>query len=59
MRLMTRSELVGRNENELSGLFRAVSIKLARTERDTSERRNGLATLENITRVRIAMMCGR
>jgi hypothetical protein len=56
---MTRSELAGRNENELSDLFRAVSQSLARTGRDTPERRNGLASLENITRARLELMCSR
>ena len=59
MRLMTRSELMGRNENELAELFRFVSNDLCRTERDTAERRNGLATLENIMRARIAVTCDR
>ena len=59
MRLMTRSELAGRNERELSELFRAVSKNLARAGRETPERRNGLASLENITRARIAVMCDR
>lgn len=59
MRLMTRSELAGRNENELSELFRAVSISLCQTERDTAERRNGLATLENIMRARLTVICSR
>lgn len=59
MRLMTRSELSGRNENELAELFQSVSKNLARTRRDTPDRRNGLATLENITRARLALLCSR
>ena len=56
MRLMTRSELAGRNEQELSALFQAVAGNLVRTERD---RRNGLATLENIRLARIALVYAR
>jgi hypothetical protein len=59
MRLMTRSELAGRKENELSALFQSVSRNLARTRRGTPERRNGLATMENITRARIDLICAR
>ena len=57
MRMMTRSELAGRNEGELAALFGAVSKKLVLTGRDTPERRNALATLENINRERLAKMC--
>lgn len=59
MRLMTRSQLAGRNEKELSEMFRSVSENLARTGRDTPERRNALASLENITRARLALACAR
>lgn len=59
MRLMTRSQLAGRNERELSELFRCVSENLVRTERDTPERRNALASLENITHARLDLACAR
>jgi len=52
MRLISTYELHRRNLNELSLLFGQVSRGLARTERGTPERRNALATLENISRVR-------
>ena len=50
MRLMTSSELSGKSKNELRGLFSKVSLFVVMTERDTPERRNSLATLENISR---------
>lgn len=59
MRLMTTSELAGKSENELADMFRCVSLDLTRTRRHTPERRNGLATLENITRARRTLMCSR
>ncbi len=48
--IITPSELHHRNECELSGLFRKVSQDLAGTELGSSERRNTLASLENIQR---------
>ncbi|MGE0278463.1 MAG: hypothetical protein AB7R40_23955 [Nitrospiraceae bacterium] len=56
MRLMTNSELANKNETELASLFGAVSRKLAATRRGSPERRNSLATLENIQRERAARM---
>lgn len=52
MRLISVYELHRRNANELSLLFGQVSRGLVGTERDSPERRNALATLENIARVR-------
>jgi hypothetical protein len=52
MRLISNYELHHRNESELSAMFRQVSQGLVRTNRGSSERRNALATLENISRVR-------
>lgn len=52
MRLICVHELHGRNLNELSQLFRQVSQGLPRTERGSPERRNALASLENISRER-------
>jgi hypothetical protein len=40
----------------LSTLFRAVSEKLVRSERGSPERRNALASLENISLARAARM---
>lgn len=52
MRLIVNHELEKWNEKELSALFCAVSKALVRTQRGTAARRNALATLENINRVR-------
>jgi hypothetical protein len=48
MRLMTIFYLATRNESELRVLFREVSGALVRTDRGSAERRNALASLENI-----------
>ena len=52
MRLISAFELHRRSANELSVLFGQVSRGLARTQPGTPERRNALATLENISRAR-------
>jgi hypothetical protein len=52
MKLISNYELQRRTENELSAMFRQVSQGLAQTKRHTPERRNALATLENISRAR-------
>lgn len=54
MRVMTTWELESRDERQLSALFRAVSERLVSTRRGSPERRNALATLENIGRARAA-----
>jgi len=54
MQVITTHELASRTEAELAALFRAVSQALAGTDPETPERRNALASIENITRVRIA-----
>ncbi len=51
MKLITSVELSKRTETELRGLFAMVSKDLIQTDRDTWERRNALASLENINRV--------
>ncbi len=51
MKLITSVELSKRTETELRGLFAMVSKDLIQTKRDTWERRNALASLENINRV--------
>ena len=48
MRLITSQELSERADEELQVLFNKVSKALALTEAETPERRNALATLENI-----------
>ncbi len=52
MRLISAYELHRRSESELSLLFRQVSKGLVLTNRGSPERRNALATLENISRAR-------
>ena len=48
MRLITRFELAAKNTNELYGLHRKVFNELAKSEAQTLERVNALASLENI-----------
>ena len=56
MKLISNHELQRRSESELSALFRTVSEGLVRTRRGTPERRNALASLENIGRARAERM---
>lgn len=49
-RLLTIAELQQRNAAELHVLFRQSSQALARTRPGTPERRNNLASIENISR---------
>lgn len=56
MKLISNHELHHRSESELSTLFRVVSEGLVRTGRGTHERRNALASLENISRLRAERM---
>ena len=49
MKLISNHELHQRSENELSALFRAVSERLVHTKCGSPERRNALASLENIS----------
>ncbi|QYZ64699.1 MAG: hypothetical protein OI74_12485 [Gammaproteobacteria bacterium (ex Lamellibrachia satsuma)] len=51
-KVITPSELHTKNENELSALFRKVSQDLTGTKAGSAERRNALASLENIQRAR-------
>ena len=52
MRLISNHELARLNERELSVLFHAMSLALANTKRETPERTNAPASLENISRAR-------
>jgi hypothetical protein len=52
MKLILSHELHKRSESELSALFCTVAKGLIRTERGSPERRNALASLENISRAR-------
>ena len=56
MKLIANHELQKRSESELSALFCTVSKGLVRTKRGSPERRNALASLENISRARVARM---
>jgi len=58
MKLITTRELHQWSESELSALFCKVSKGLVRTKRGSPERRNALASLENIARARVARMQG-
>jgi hypothetical protein len=56
MKLISNHELHERSESELSALFRTVSEELVRTRRGSPERRNALASLDNISLARAARM---
>jgi hypothetical protein len=56
MKLFLNHELQKRSESELSALFCMVSKGLVRTKRGSPERRNALASLENISRARSMRM---
>jgi len=48
MRLITKFELAAKNKTELHALYREVFNELAKSKPDTHQRRNALASLENI-----------
>jgi len=50
MRLVTRFELAAKNESELRGLLRNAFNELAKSNPHTHQRRNALASIENIQR---------
>ena len=56
MKLISNHELQKRSESELSALFCTVSKGLIRTKKGSPERRNALASLENINRARSLRM---
>jgi hypothetical protein len=56
MKLISNHELHRQSESELSALFRTVSEVLVRTSRGSAERRNALASLENISLARAKRM---
>ena len=56
MKIIINHELAGRSESELSVLFHVVSKQLPLTPPCSTERRNVLASLENISRARLAAM---
>jgi hypothetical protein len=59
MKLISNHELQKRSDSELSALFCTVSQGLVRTRRESPERRNALASLENISRARAVRMRSR
>lgn len=50
MKLLTRFELAAKSENELRALLREAFNALAASEPETHQRRNALASIENIER---------
>jgi len=56
MKLISNHELQKQSESELSALFCTVSKGLVRTKQGSPERRNALASLENISRARAVRM---
>ena len=56
MKMILNHELQKQSESELSALFCTVSKGLVRTQRGSPERRNALASLENISRARSMRM---
>ncbi len=50
MKLITRFELAAKTETELYALLREVFNELAKSDPDTHQRRNALASIENIQR---------
>jgi len=50
MKLVAKFELAAKYESELYSLLREAFNELARSEPDTHQRRNALASLENIQR---------
>ncbi len=52
MKVITNFELANRTDNELAALFAMASKALVMTDRETPERRNIIASLENINRAR-------
>ena len=56
MRLITSFELANRSDSELAAIFRQVSAAVAQTAIGSPERRNALASLENIRRAQAARL---
>ncbi len=50
MRLITKFEMAAKNESELHGLLRNAFNELAKSDPDSIERTNALASIENIQR---------
>ena len=56
MKLISNHELQKRSDSELSALFCSISQGLVFTKRESPERRNSLASLENISLARAVRM---
>ncbi len=54
MKLLTVFELATRSDNELRAIYREVFNELAKSEEGSADRRNALASLENIERALIS-----
>jgi hypothetical protein len=54
MKLLTIFELAPRNDNELHATYRDVCNELTKSEKGSADRRNALASLENIERAIIS-----
>ncbi len=50
MKLITRYDLASKSEYELRGLYRKTFNDFVQSTADSAERRNALASLENLTR---------
>lgn len=50
MKLITRYDLASKSDPELRGLYRKIFNALVQSTPDSAERRNALASLENLTR---------
>lgn len=50
MKIITSFEIAARSENDLKALFGNLSKKLVTTKAGTAERRNTLASMENVQR---------
>jgi len=48
MRLVTRFEMAAKNKNELHSMLRNAFNELSKSNPDTYQRRNALASIENI-----------
>ena len=57
MTLITRFELISKTQGELYGLLRESFNNLAKSNPDTYQRRNALASIENIQREIIERSC--
>ena len=58
MTLITRFELAKLNTHQLRGLYRKTFNALVQSGANTPERRNALASLENITREMVGRLSG-